>query len=369
VAAVLLLGGIGLVIIGAFERRTDPVAEGCLTLADYAAASAEPRPPIGQAPGVTFPPVAPAATATTGLQPPGTWIVVADAEGPRYQMRVRDVRPCDRLPSVRSEYAGGSLLLAQVDVQQLRPNGLGPWVGPEDRVILDFGFPPGGMLKPATPLGVPGAMQGTTLSPLRDFAQSSLLVLDVPPTDASVNLYLDEGDGPSADHPIGWRVRDGSDTYPRSFVVDPQPGATPTTGELEADETATIIDPATGVIAVATVSDLDVVEAYPAYRPADGHEILEARLEAWAWAPGEDPATDVGPSATPTWRWTATTPDGTELPILGETSLSGADGVPWPLARSDFGFGILALERPRGAPIRLTLEMDGREVAVWRLRD
>ncbi len=100
IAAVLALAGGLALALGARRAVPEEAAaiEGCPTLADYAAASAVPLPSLGEAPGVTFPPVAPDASATTGLLRPGTWAVIADDKGPLAQVRVRDVRECGRLP-------------------------------------------------------------------------------------------------------------------------------------------------------------------------------------------------------------------------------------------------------------------------------
>ena len=151
---------VALVFSGA-ARPNDLSAARCPTLEDYAAASNAPSPAQGTAPDVSFPAVAPEATQTTGMLQPGDWAVIADADGPGVQIRVRDVHECARLPDVRSGHPGGHLILATVDIRSLRPKAMISFMGPGSWVGMglagqDLGDPgrigvPGG--------GIPGVSQ------------------------------------------------------------------------------------------------------------------------------------------------------------------------------------------------------------------
>ena len=375
VAAILVVGGAAAAILAA--RDPDPeetAAPGCPTLADYTAASAQPEPPFGTAPGVSFPPVAPDASPTVGIREPGTWVVVADDEGPVYQMRVRDVRRCERLPDVRPTRDGGHLILANVDVQQLRPGGLGPWVGIGDRLDYAFGEPPSGQFLTDRLFGVPGMVHQSSLRPPDRFEQSTLVVLDVPDSTAVTVHVLADVDGASArvEPVVGWRLWPGDAAYsfgPLPISVD-RPGATPSAGQVPIGGTATVVG-ADGTIAAVTVSDVDSLAAYPAYRPADGMVILEAPVNINAWSAGRDPATEFPDVALPGMRWIATDASGTILRNLGDDPRLGSEGgTVFPLLPSDAtGYGFLALEAPAAGSVRLALEVDGREVAWWPLRD
>lgn len=371
VAALLTVGAAGAVLL--IGRDRDDVGQpGCPTLRDYAEASAVPAGAFDQAPEISFPPVAPTATMTTGVVPLGTWVVVADAEGPAYQVRLRDARPCDRLPDLRSAFTGGSLMLAQADIRQLRPQALGSWAGMGDRFQVGLGdAPPGGITTPST-FGVPGIPQGSTIAPRDDFAQTSLVIFDVPDSAARLTALLSTGDGTLHVPSVGWNLRDGTGEFDIDPGQVPQPGPTETTGgPLPLDAAATIRDPETGGMATVIAGSVDEVDGYPDGAPPTGEVFVEVEVSGYAWSPGRDPATEF-PDGTPQGlRWVATNAGGRVLVNLGD--LPEADRprrAISPLLPSDFvTHGFLVFEAPRDGPIRLALTRDGVEIAWWSLRD
>ena len=371
VAAILLVGAGAVAIWAALPRRVE-VGATCPTLEDYAAASAAPSPAWDRAPGVDFPAVAPTATQTPGLQPLGTWIVVADADGPKYQIRLRDPIPCDRLPDARSEHRDGTLVLATADIQQLRPGGVGPWVGMSDRFVVAFGEPPVGGLTPLRGFGIPGTVSWTDLRPRDDFSQTSLVIFDLIETDARIGAYLQDiiqGDRLDA----GWILRDGVGSYDLVPTLLPQPGATATTGgPVPLDSTVTVADSATGTRSAVTVGGVDEVERYPAYVPSPGMVVVEAFTTGNAWSAGLDPAVD-WPDASPpgALRWQATDADGAVLRNLGDdrAAVTATQTIHRIVTSDNVSGGYLVFEAPADGPVRLALLRDGVEVAWWSLRD
>jgi len=245
VAAVLAIGSLVAVIV-ATRVPDDEAVAGCLTIADYAAASAKPTPVLGQAPDVSFPPVDPTATMTTGLLQPGEWAVIANTLGPGIQIRVRDIRECGRLPTVRSIHPGGTIVLATVDARVLRDDSGLSWLGAIS--LLESGN--GSRLNRFSQFDVPNVDMRTSVRVPGGFASSSTLILDVPATGERVTLVhpgfntqtlpgleLTELDSPR----VSWLVRDGTPVQlgrgsgfrPPSF---PTPGASPTSGEVRAGE-------------------------------------------------------------------------------------------------------------------------------------
>lgn len=370
VAAVLTAGAAGAMLL--IGRDPEDVGRpGCPTLRDYAEASAAPAGPFDQAPTVSFPPVAPTATMTTGVVPLGTWIVVADDEGPAYQIRLRDARPCDRLPDLRSSFTGGRLMLAQADIQQLRPRAIRAWTGMTERFIVAFGDPAAGSIAPVSAFGVPGIPPGSTISPRDDFAQTSLVIFDLPDVTARMTALLLPEDGTS-ELSVGWVLRDGSAVLDDDFGHVPQPGPTDTTGgPVPLDAAATTRDPATGAVATVVAGSVDEVEGYPDAVPTAGGVFVEVLVSGYAWSSGRDPS-ERPPDETPEGlRWVATDASGGVLVNLGDLpETSRPRRTISPLRPSDFvAHGFLVYDAPRSDAIRLALTRHGAEIAWWSLRD
>ena len=144
--------------------------------------------PQGQAPGVSFPPVAPTATMTTGLLQPGDWAVIANGDGPGLQMRVRDVRDCGRLPMFAPFYTNGSIYVVTVDARVLRDDTGFTWLGVQSLLEGAVGERPGGLYVGGSRDGVPGVDDRSRLDVSEGFAVSSALLLDVPNTDKLITV-------------------------------------------------------------------------------------------------------------------------------------------------------------------------------------
>ncbi len=366
VAAVLALAGAIALLVG---LRHEGIA-GCPTLADYAAASAAPTPgqELGTAPDVSFPPVAPDATPTTGRLQPGEWAVISDAAGPGIQMRIRDVRECGRLPDYRSQYPGGSLTLMTEDIRSLREGALPYWIDPGDYLGMGLAGVEYGQGTLEHFFGVPGFDIRTSLRPAADFEYSGAVVFDVPPTDAMVTadhprfggLSVGQEDVQQTTPTVSWILRPGRETGGATFSDAHRrtPGTTPSTGELPLGTYATIADPAGNVDL--TITDVAQVAAYPGLMPKPGHVFLEARLDV--------PATvDLTP-ATGDVSWHAVDADGRELAFLTRTDPNvGPPGVlnlTGPMLKSgDYWWtwkGWLIVEAPSSGLVRLELWRDGQ---------
>lgn len=356
VAAVLVIAGGLAVALGSRPNGST----GCPTLADYAAASAAPTASFGEAPGVSFPPVAPDASATTGLLRPGTWAVIADDKGPVAQIRLRDVRDCGRLPDVRSGWVGGTLILATADIRVLRDDAALAWLGANDVFDLGLGGTDLGRSR-ITPnqsvssfFGIPGVDRRQFLAVGAGFSNSSTIVFDVPPTDLEVDAYeasLRHGQDSPASLGVAWNLRSGR-VGDLSSSPRPTPGATETTGELAPGSDATIKDPAGDL--VVTLTDVDQVTAYPGRTPSPGNVFVEARIVAWIPVQHVD--------AVGTWR--AVDGDGRELPILANADPNVLDaGVlqvlsPTTLSKDTWN-GWLVVEAPGVGLVRLELTLTG----------
>ena len=371
VAAVLVAASLAAVILSSPRPdEADPGIPGCPTLADYAAASAMPSPDWDSAPDISFPPVAPTATMTTGLLQPGDWAVIADEDGPGLQIRVRDVRECGRLPDLRSQFANGSLIMATVDVRALRTMRDFAWLGMNDLIGVGIGEVSPGFSVPAFEVfGVPGVVSRSNLGITETFAQSSLLVLDVPDVEHRI----------TADHPgrnvqtlpgidvnaaslpqARWVLREGPLTgYPPASYVPVTPGPTDTTGIVAIDEQVTV-HTADGPI-VFKVIDVDTVTAYPGRLPTPGHVFLEARVQTMLFG-GYAPRL-------PDWR--AMDGNGNAMAILQDPDPQGHEvGVLEPLLMVGNPHGWLVVEAPPTGPVTLEYRHDGTgEPIVIRIRD
>ncbi len=367
VAAVLAVGSVAALILARPDDQ-DAAVPGCPTLADYAAASAQPSPPEGRAPEVSFPPVAPTATMTTGILQPGDWAVIANAQGPGLQLRVRDVRECGRLPDVRSHYEGGSIYLASVDARVLRDNTGLDWLGVRGFVEPSIGEGSRGGLVHG--FGVPGVDNRTRLTVPEGWAASSAVILDVPVTDKRVTL-----DHPSEntntlpgltptvpDWPrVRWVVRDGNPTgddfSPRAF---PSPGATPTTGEIQAGAEVTFI--ASDGSGVARFSEIAEVAGYPGLLPSAGNVFVEVKMRVLS--------SDVRVMQPRNLR--AVGADGRELPILHDAyAADHRPGVLSLLQETGSDDAWIVIEAPSSGPVRLEYHHHGNsDELFWiQLRD
>lgn len=373
VAAVLITGSLAAVALS--SRPSDdeePGISGCPTLADYAAASALPTPAWDSAPDISFPPVAPTATMTTGLLQPGDWAVIADDDGPGLQIRVRDVRECGRLPDVRSQFPNGTLVMTTVDVRTLRDVPGFAWIGVTNLIGIGIGeYSPGHTVATGNVFRAPGVISRSSLGLPHPFAQSSMLVLDVPDADALITaehpsrnsmtlpgIDLDVADLPRA----RWVLRDGPATgYPDTSFVPPTPGPTDTSGAAAVGERITILTPE-GHLAF-MVTDVDSVAGYPGREPAPDHVFLEARV-VMTWFAGSQ-----APGLT---AWRAVDANGRELTFLMDPGQNTpAEGVIAPLmTRDGRPDAWLVVEAPRAGPVTLEYRHTGiGEPIVIRIRD
>jgi hypothetical protein len=370
VAAVIVVGSVAAAILTGPEDKDDPGVPGCPTLADYVSASAQPSPVLGQAPEVSFPPVAPTATMTTGLLQPGDWAVITNADGPGLQIRVRDVRDCGRLPDLRSSNPGGSIYLATVDVRFVRDTGMG-WLGIQDLLEGAIGGRQGPTRIPGGLRGIPGADTRTWANPWEGFAVSGTYILDVPRTDEQVavdhptpntmnlpGVEVNDLDSPRA----RWVLREGplaGDGPTREpFAV---PGATPTTGQVQPGQDVTFR--ASGGMGVLRVGEIDEVAAYPGLQPAPGHVFVEALMTVRHLTGPLVDARNVR----------ALDEAGRELPIIQD--VLDADrrvGVlPNLLSEAGSDEAWIVVEAPANGPIRLEYRHEGNaDQTFWiQLRD
>jgi hypothetical protein len=363
IAAVLAIAG-GVALLAGLRR--DATGGGCPTLADYAAASARPTPVEGTAPGVTFPLVAPTATMTTGHLRPGDWAVIANAEGPGLQIRVRDVRECGRLPDLRSNLPDGSLYLATVDVRVLRDDTGLAWLGVRSLLGGGVGATPG-VIQSVLGFDVPGVDDRTNLRPPEGFAVTSTLILDVPRTDKRITVdhptentsTLPGLEPTQPDWPrVQWIIRDGDPTGGQ-YVPEPLavPGATATTGEVVLGQDITVVTRVeTGVL---RFRGLDSVVAYPGLLPAPGHVFIEVLVEVL----------DRGKFDTRWNDWHAVGPDGAELTIVHEpygTNLRPAV-LPGLISEEAGNGGWIVVEAPERGPVRLEYREYGSADALFWL--
>ncbi len=367
IAAVIAVAGAVALAVG---LRRDSAGGGCPTLADYAAASTMPTPDMGEAPGVSFPPVEPTATMTTGLLQPGEWAVIANADGPGLQIRVRDVRACSRLPDQRSYLSDGSLYLATVDARVLRDDSGLTWLGVGGVLEGAIGATSGSFLD-VHGFDVPGVDARTSAGPGEGFAVSSTLILDVPRTDKLVTVDHPTENTPTLpgleptqpDWPrVRWVIRDGDPTG-GGFTVEPfaTPGATATTGEVDLGEDVTV-ETSVGA-GVLRLRAIDSVPAYPGLIPEPGHVFIEVLVEV----------VDRGRLDTRWNDWHAVGPDGRELTIVHDAY--GAEqrrGVlPGLLTEEPGDGGWIVVEAPERGPVRLEYrEYGSADALFWlQLRD
>ncbi len=322
-----------------------------------------PLPSLGEAPGVTFPPVAADASATTGLLQPGTWAVIADDKGPLAQLRLRDVRECGRLPDVRSAWVGGKLIVATADVRILRDEPGLAWL-PGDMFYVGLGgYDAGQSLSGPTTaglsgllLGLPGNDSTSQLTVPVGFSQSRPVVADMPPGDLQVVVYpafTDDAHTRVDPAKVRWLLHPGPESGLVTFAPWPSPGATETTGEVALGDYATIKD-AGGDVAL-TVTDVEQVDGYPGLMPSPGHVFVESRIFL--------PATAYDPSTRVLGTWRALDDAGRELPIVTDADPTTTDrGIPVNIGSAtlqNFPDSLLVVEAPPAGLIRLELTRDG----------
>jgi hypothetical protein len=286
---------------------------------------------------------------TTGLLQPGDWAVIANANGPGLQMRVRDLRDCGRLPDRASYHPGGSIHLVTVDARVLSDRSGLTWFGVHRLVELMIGEGQGGS---DIPWRVPGADTRTSLRVSEGFAASSIVVLDLPVTDKLVTLdhpgittdTLPTLELTSLDSPRArWVLQDGIPTGGGlNREPFPSPGPSATTGEVRIGEDVTFgTFQGPGVL---RLTNVDSVTAYPGLLPTPGHVFLEVLVSTRAFN---------GPLvALPGWR--ATRGDGTGLSILRDAY--GADsrpGVPHLVREEGSDAAWIVVEAPEQGPVRL----------------
>lgn len=303
-----------------------PSLEGrCPTLEDYSLASlqpsAEPAPP-------SFDPVAPEATASTGILALGeTGVLPAPDGSPGALVRVSNVRFCDRLPNYRPDWSGGpvnglaKLLLADVEIKSLRQDALaGGFIPGKEIVVANYG----GRYDVSSALvfDMPGANWTTSLDTGPGFAYSGTIAWEVP--DDAVRVTLDvqgaERDA-SGDRLVrfSYLARGGTDWAPSTPGPSSDPAATPTSGEARLGEP--VVLGAQGGTMPLVVDGVDEVPAYPGAAPSPpAAAFLEARL-AFGRGSGTftfDPA-----------EWVVVGPDGE---ALAQLRLPEDDQLPagWP---------------------------------------
>ena len=355
VAAVLLIGSVAAVILSRPDADQEAGVPGCPTLADYAAASAQPSAVLGQAPDVSFPPVAPTATMTTGFLKPGDWAVIANANGPGLQIRVRDLRDCGRLPDRVSMVKDGSIHLVTVDARFLSDQLGTSWLGARDLVEMTIGED---QAWPALFIGgVPGVDHRTSLRIPEGFASSSTVVFDIPATDKLVTLdqpginttTLPGLELTSLDSPRArWVLQDGDPTgripIRTSELLEPHPDATPTIGEVQPDEDVAMVTVSgAGLIRLTRISE---VPAYPGLAPAPGNVFVEVFVSLQ----------DHGKSRVRLRGWHAFDAEGRELPIIHDDY--GADQRPGILNNlirevEESRDAWIVIEAPATGPVRL----------------
>jgi len=352
------------------EDQDEAGVPGCPTLADYASASAQPSPVLGQAPEVSFPSVAPSATMTTGLLQPGDWAVISNADGPGLQIRVRDVRACGRLPDLRSSNPGGSIYLATVDVRFVRDTGMG-WLGVQSLLEGAVGGRQGPTHVSGGLRGIPGVDSRTWANPWEGFAVSGTLILDVPRTDEQIavdhptpnttnlpGVEVNDFDSPRA----RWVLRDGAlagDGPSREpFAV---PEATPTTGEVLPGQDVTFR--ASGGTGVLRLGEIDEVAAYPGLQPAPGNVFVEVLMTVRHLTGPIVDARDLR----------ALDEAGHELPILQDALDADRRVGVLPNLLSEAGSDVawIVVEAPANGAIRLEYRHDGNaDETFWiQLRD
>jgi hypothetical protein len=211
--------------------------------------------------------------------------------------------------------------------------------------------------------GVPGVDNRTNLRVPQGFASSSTVILDIPMTDKLVTLdhpgfntnTLPGLELTSLDSPRArWVLQEGDPTGRIRFrvedLVEPDPDATPTTGEVHAGEDVAMVTSAgAGLI---QLTRIDEVPAYPGLAPAPGSVFVEVLVSV----------KDMGNSLVKLRGWHAVDGEGRELPIIHDAY--GADqrqGMLSNLIREveESRDAWIVIEAPATGPVRLEYEHEG----------
>ena len=353
----------------------------CPTLADYAAASAQPT--DTPQPTVSFAQADQPSQPTSGTIPLATVGAMAAADGTVGALvRVSNVRICDRLPDSRpDEFTSGpawSFLLADVDLLVVQNGVLDGWISASSHVEAIYrGY---NRLQTNRPPGwFPGANWRTSLQADAGFSYHGTVAWALPQGDGEITIgVFGRAGSESGDPQFQFAVRSGA--VGREVLATPPsatsiPTLTPQLVPLPADSRAVLTEGSATV--EAQVGRVAQVPRYPGIVPqVAGDVFLEfayqqfASSGAYTWKPDE--WVIVNPDGSVARRLFATA-DGSD-PTSGYTTVEGGPDFvlpdrPFEMAPGlDMPFFQIA-EVPAAG--RVTLEYrpsGGPAVATWVLR-
>ncbi len=354
-----------------------PPLEGrCPTLEDYALASLQPS---AEPARPSFEPVAPGATPSTGILALGATGILAAPDGsPGALIRVSDARFCERFPDYRPDadlWSGGTILLAEVEVEVLRYGTIASFLPGHDPVRA--------MYADRTSLAdtmmydrMPGAVLTSALNPGPGWRYRGTMAWTIPTGDGRVTVDVQlahpSGDGTRVTE-FAFLVREGTSSWPwRSPAPSSDPAATPTEGAARLGERVVLA--AAGGTTSVVVDGVEQVPRYTGVVPASGDAYLEVRR---SFGPGSgtflvDPA-----------EWVVLGPDGERLKELEYRREGNGYVVPpgWPNVASypeivqvppDFSSQPVFIVAEVPAEGRITLEYrpdGGPALVTWIVRD